>query len=133
MLERDEFTCRDCGCTDKTLHVHHCAYPGRHPWDADKAILLTLCHDCHEKRQGIEDAVHAMLGEILAKTGNSKDEASCFGEYHLTHLELLSYEFNYAKNENERLTIITSSSFLWHQKELERLQTELRATNGGVT
>lgn len=64
---RDEFTCRDCGDKDNTLHVHHCAYAGREPWAIPMNALLTLCLDCHEARQLIEDDAHLMLGKIMAR------------------------------------------------------------------
>lgn len=67
VLNRDNFTCRDCGSDKKTLHVHHCAYSGPDPWMASESSLLTLCADCHESRQSLEDDAHTMLGQIMAK------------------------------------------------------------------
>lgn len=52
ILERDKWTCKHCGATDKTLHVHHVHYiKGAEPWeyDEDKHLLETLCCDCHEQ------------------------------------------------------------------------------------
>ncbi len=46
VLERDNFTCRACGETEKTLHVHHLAY-SKEPWDVNMDDLLTLCEYCH--------------------------------------------------------------------------------------
>lgn len=127
VMERDGFKCRDCGDDKKTLHVHHCAYSGRNPWDADNAILLTLCDNCHKRRQKLEDAMHEMLGEILAKTSNKEVETIEADNFQSSPLEEFLYELEYASKENEKLTIITSSNFSWHQKEVERMRTELRS------
>lgn len=67
VLQRDEFTCQDCGGTRDTLHVHHCAYTGMDPWDAPLNILLTLCDGCHERRQELENDAHTILGQIMAR------------------------------------------------------------------
>ena len=49
ILNRDNFTCRKCGDTENTLHVHHCGYESSSegPWDYDEGWLLTLCKECH--------------------------------------------------------------------------------------
>jgi len=47
ILERDNWKCRECGATDKTLHVHHTQYKGD-PWEIEDVKLKTLCCDCHE-------------------------------------------------------------------------------------
>lgn len=48
ILDRDAWTCRFCGATDRTLHVHHGHYIwGKDPWDYDPLSLITLCEDCH--------------------------------------------------------------------------------------
>jgi hypothetical protein len=49
ILQRDEFTCRECGDKEKMLHVHHKYYEnGKEPWDYEDSSLITLCKDCHE-------------------------------------------------------------------------------------
>lgn len=59
ILQRDDFTCRDCGDKESTLHVHHCLYlTGKNPWEYMDSELRTLCMSCHETRHNIEnDAV----------------------------------------------------------------------------
>lgn len=48
ILERDNFTCSQCGDTEDTLHVHHICYPkSRNPWDSDNDTLVTYCAPCH--------------------------------------------------------------------------------------
>ena len=46
VLSRDNFTCKFCGDTETTLHVHHKKYTGE-PHDAPLKDLETLCEDCH--------------------------------------------------------------------------------------
>lgn len=78
VMERDEFSCHDCGKKDKTLHVHHCHYVKGGPWETPSELLLTLCEDCHTARQALEEDIRRNIGIILAKTGNERDEN---GEY----------------------------------------------------
>lgn len=64
VFERDNWTCLQCGSTEKTLNVHHRVYAdGYEPWDVRMGILETLCEECHEKetseRREVEQ--HLML------------------------------------------------------------------------
>lgn len=68
ILNRDEWTCQYCGAKDKTLHVHHYAYPkSGNPWDADGGDLNTLCEDCHENthRKNLPISVEDIYGELV--------------------------------------------------------------------
>lgn len=47
ILERDLWSCQQCGDTESTLHVHHRRYSPGDPWDAPDEWLLTLCEECH--------------------------------------------------------------------------------------
>ena len=53
ILERDNYTCQECGCAmpnDSELHVHHKHYIyGLDPWEYRDSELITLCEDCHSK------------------------------------------------------------------------------------
>lgn len=52
IMERDEFTCQQCGDATKTLHVHHKYYlPRLEPWDYCPLSLVTLCEDCHQQEE----------------------------------------------------------------------------------
>jgi hypothetical protein len=54
ILNRDEFTCRSCGDSESTLHVHHrCYISGKEPWEYEDDYLVTLCEDCH-KSEGVQ-------------------------------------------------------------------------------
>lgn len=59
ILERDNFTCRECGSKTDTLHIHHCCYiKGKQPWEYSET-LLTLCANCHQERQFAESFLTA--------------------------------------------------------------------------
>lgn len=50
IMERDEFACRTCFESSKTLNVHHRFYEkNKEPWEYDNNVLVTLCEGCHEK------------------------------------------------------------------------------------
>lgn len=53
IMQRDNFTCKRCGSTDKPLCVHHWRYTGE-PWEIGNRDLDTLCDDCH---QSFEDSI----------------------------------------------------------------------------
>jgi hypothetical protein len=67
VMERDGFTCRDCGADDKHLHVHHCHYEKGEPWEIDDLFLLTLCEECHEIRGERESDCKRALAIILSR------------------------------------------------------------------
>jgi hypothetical protein len=51
ILDRDKWTCKECGCDSGILHVHHLRYNnGRPVWDIDNKYLITLCHKCHKNK-----------------------------------------------------------------------------------
>lgn len=58
IFERDEWTCQECGATDKPLHVHHLEYHRCQPWEYHESKLVTLCEDCHaeEHEKGNQEA-----------------------------------------------------------------------------
>lgn len=50
ILIRDNFTCKCCGDTTTQLEVHHVEYfDGIRAWEYPNDMLLTTCHDCHQK------------------------------------------------------------------------------------
>lgn len=65
ILQRDEFTCVDCGSKDQTLHVHHTYYRrGADPWDYPDESFKTLCEDCHEATTLVVSEIHQMIGAL---------------------------------------------------------------------
>lgn len=52
IMQRDDFTCRNCGAKDKTLNIHHIRYlKGLEPWEYKEFYLVTLCEECHTKEE----------------------------------------------------------------------------------
>jgi hypothetical protein len=50
ILNRDEFTCQQCGNKEETLHVHHKHYNnGAMIWQYQNWELTTKCKSCHTK------------------------------------------------------------------------------------
>lgn len=49
ILNRDSFTCRQCECNYKPLHVHHLGYKkDGYLWEVHDDQLITFCEDCHK-------------------------------------------------------------------------------------
>lgn len=76
IMERDRFTCRDCRDSTKHLHVHHCHYIKGEPWDTPDELLLTLCEDCHEGRQMVENEMKVLFGHLFAGSPIDKLESN---------------------------------------------------------
>jgi len=70
--QRDNFTCRDCSATDRTLHVHHVHYFKGDPWDTPTEFLLTLCDECHEERGSLESDIKMEFARILVQLDQSQ-------------------------------------------------------------
>jgi hypothetical protein len=67
ILNRDDFTCLDCGAKEATLHVHHCVYvKGGEPWDPPEEELRTLCNLCHLKRHDLESDLKLEFQRFMA-------------------------------------------------------------------
>lgn len=48
ILNRDQFTCTQCGDKETELHIHHEYYTkGTLPWEYPDDGLITLCAHCH--------------------------------------------------------------------------------------
>lgn len=66
IMERDRWECRDCHSKEKTLTVHHHFYlRTADPWEYPDYLLSTLCQDCHEERQPLEEAALASVAKQL--------------------------------------------------------------------
>ena len=69
-LERDNYTCQDCGATEN-LETHHIDGSGSNvparEMNNDLDNLITLCHKCHMKRHGtngdISSGKHRIQGD----------------------------------------------------------------------
>lgn len=62
VMERDDWSCRECHRSDVTLNVHHRFYRrGAAPWEYQMDWLETLCEDCHEHREKAIESLHDSL------------------------------------------------------------------------
>ena len=104
ILERDKFTCTNCGSKEKQLHVHHKVYIfNNEPWDYKNEFYTTLCYDCHETEEQYKFFVNQNIRYNIYKGLTYKqlhEELSIiFGKYaednNLDIIENLNF-YNYA-------------------------------------
>jgi hypothetical protein len=70
ILNRDQFTCQQCGDSESCLHVHHCYYrKGNPPWEYEPESLVALCEECHELETACAFTERCAVGEALARRG----------------------------------------------------------------
>lgn len=80
IMQRDNFSCRSCGCKDKMLHVHHLYYvKGKNPWDYPNDAFLTLCEECHNKihkksKKPTKDIIKSAIGKKVFFRGLIKEK-----------------------------------------------------------
>src|SRR2546426_945440 len=83
VLQANGWRCEDCGAGDKTLEVHHCFYIRQlEPWDYGLDLLMCLCRECHEFRQGREQAAHIILGKAMRIVPIEKLETAVWDALH---------------------------------------------------
>lgn len=64
-LQAGDYTCRECGATDKELHVHHTLYRrGANPWEYSDDELVVLCGDCHEAAERLREHMLVRFGTL---------------------------------------------------------------------
>lgn len=62
VMERDNFTCQHCGCTDRKLNIHHKYYMDKHnPWDYPLNAFITLCDKCHHNEHNDEEIPYLLF------------------------------------------------------------------------
>lgn len=83
IFQRDQFRCMECFSDEKSLQVHHIAYKGKNPWDTPNELLITYCHECHQKE---EDKLKA-AGETFVKLMRGDGENSRSIDYFLENLK----------------------------------------------
>lgn len=68
VLEAANWTCEECGCKTKELHVHHIWYQqGKAPWEYPVEALAVLCATCHIKVAEAQLRLSEMLGHRCKK------------------------------------------------------------------
>lgn len=80
-LNNAQFTCKSCGATDKTLHVHHRQYlKGSEPWEYEDAQLEVLCESCHKEHHAEIDKLQSAISYVsdFGETKRSRDEIASF-------------------------------------------------------
>jgi hypothetical protein len=85
IFQRDQFRCMECFSDEKSLQVHHIAYKGKEPWDTPDKLLITYCHECHQKE---EDKLKA-LGEKFIKIMRNDSEDSRTIDYFISNMQSL--------------------------------------------
>lgn len=74
ILQRDNWTCLECGNTEETLHVHHLYYrSGLQPWEYPDGALSTLCATCHKAIGNEEPAEMILIGTLRQRGFNNRD------------------------------------------------------------
>lgn len=89
IMQRDYFTCQECGDNKNQLHIHHKTYKsGNDPWDYRDDNFETLCNNCHAlnhnkivitENEGIVDPQDIILkfgkfSRCVAEIGNHEGE-----------------------------------------------------------
>lgn len=72
IMQRDNFTCQHCGCTDKSLQVHHLWYSSlKKPWEYNDESLITLCEHCHELETEYNGELYSSFCDLKTIAGQS--------------------------------------------------------------
>lgn len=102
ILQRENFTCQDCGAKDRTLHVHHRYYvSGRHPWEYPHFCYQVLCFECHDHLKVLV-AERRENGEDMSE--NWEDGLDYFGEkiYDMMMEEAVGRDYDKAHANNPK-------------------------------
>ena len=68
ILQRDNFTCQECGDTESQLHVHHIGYADN-PLEVNPKLLKTLCVSCHDYETEWLNSLKPCLFQDLRNVG----------------------------------------------------------------
>lgn len=87
IFERDNWMCKKCEDSSKTLHVHHKEYhTGKEPWDYLNSFLETLCETCHAKEHDLIPDSHLVRKQEHRLI---KEHASATDTAIQTHIDIL--------------------------------------------
>lgn len=86
IMQRDHFTCQECGDKKSKLNVHHKTYiDEKKAWEYPDSMLITLCENCHIKR-------HQRIGLIIERLGYMNNDQLYFTIDIVNMLHLTSKE-----------------------------------------
>lgn len=123
--KRAKFKCQVCGCSDKTLHVHHNSY--EHHGEENKHLedLVCLCEDCHRlyhgKNQADEDVKEDIDIEMEVARQAYEGERN-WNSYLQEQIDKLNFNNSYLLNRNKELTLQIES----FKKERDYAEWKLR-------
>lgn len=111
IFERDEWECRGCFDTTKTLHVHHTHYEkGLKPWEYENYSLITLCEDCHKRmrtrRLNSDDIIALECGYIKNGLMATTAVFSCNRNDNDIIVTFLDYKREYTIDAHKLMDII---------------------------
>ncbi len=117
IFKRDGFSCRMCGDTENTLHVHHTYYEsGNDSWDYPPESLKTLCCHCHQLAEDMKDYQIPFCGFLAFNKRVFPDGKVIFtcvyivdGEYTALFVSLICGEFDYMATIAEPVLMNTLS------------------------
>lgn len=118
IMQRDNWACRKCGSTTKTLNVHHISYlAGHKAWEYEYNSLETLCHLCH-KGEHENQKVYATASpeQILAWKLEAKEPPPVIVSIN-QQLSDLSNELNNKPDEATEVEILKNIMFLQAKKK----------------
>jgi hypothetical protein len=65
VMNAADFSCQECGATERTLNVHHRFYKkGAKPWEYVDEDLVCLCEECHRDRHELQVDLGRRLGRL---------------------------------------------------------------------
>lgn len=88
ILERDKFTCVECGTITDTLHVHHLIYrKAVDPWDYDDGDLITYCEKCHRYFEEVVDQFRMRMRLRGIRVASQLDDLLECSSFHVGAME----------------------------------------------
>jgi hypothetical protein len=140
ILNRDEFTCQQCGNKEQTLHVHHKHYNyGAKIWEYQAWELTTLCETCHSKTHENKDVNVEYPEEIthlieviynIAKCdtyyGNRKGKIEIIGNYEIYKLtNIFESYYNSLKNGTNLHDLVFNISMINEQALINKIANDI--------
>jgi len=89
ILQRDKFTCFNCGDKERTLHVHHESYiNGKEPWDYPDEYLTTICDICHKNTHALKTEFEKFAYRVLMCRDRDAEPEIRLSMRSIIHLQL---------------------------------------------